>query len=76
MVLKEKEAWERGEKGTGKGRGKGRGKGKGTGQQPTRYQEGGSSGSGEWKDWSEWRNWGSSWEERSFDAKWNEWKKP
>jgi len=76
IVLKEKEAWERGEKGTGKGRGKGRGKGKGTGQQPTRYQEGGSSGSGEWKDWSGWRNWGSSWEERSFDTKWNEWKKP
>ena len=77
LVLKEREA---GEKGTGKGKGKGRGKGekgKGTGQQATRYQEGGSSGSGEWKDWSGGKNWGSSsWEDRSFDSKWNEWKKP
>ena len=80
LVLKERDAWENG---TGKGKGKGRGKGRGAGQQTSRYQEGGSSSSGAWKDWgnssSSWRDWGSStgaWEDRSFDNKWNEWKKP
>ena len=48
LVQREREAWENG---TGKGKGKGRGKGRGAGQQTSRYQEGGSSGSGAWRDW-------------------------
>ena len=83
LVQREREAWENG---TGKGKGKGRGKGRGAGQQASRYQEGGSSGSGAWKDWghpnpnpnSGWKDWGSSTgasEDRGFNDKWNDWKK-